>query len=362
MMLNNSTPNVPLTASTSSTPQTPISLYPQQQQFDSLKSSPAPTPPPITPTSQKMQSSVQPQPDTILAKRLPDEELQHREVKKRCIESLLSDQKAVTTPDYQTPFTSMKDAIDRLLPYHIYRYPKKDLDANKIPLERQDHTMIEIFKCQVDLFDKYSAIVKKIGTNGGRKSLEILVQRQVLAEQRQKLTEEQARVASEQAAQQQEQLRVQAEKARLASMAEQEARQQHQLQHQHQIQQQLQQQQQIQPQQIQPQQLQPQQQLQQQMQQLQPEQLQQLMQQMSTQQAMSQLEQFQMQQQLQHNPATAANYANGLAQASALLSNPQFQSQYSQLPVELQERLNRNREHLVALIEKQQNSTNNSQQ
>lgn len=83
MMLNNSTPNLPLTASTTSTPQTPISLYPQQQQFDSLKSSPAPTPPPITPTSQKMQSSVQPQPDTILAKRLPDEELQHRQVKKR---------------------------------------------------------------------------------------------------------------------------------------------------------------------------------------------------------------------------------------------------------------------------------------
>lgn len=61
--------------------------------------------------------------------------------------------------------------------------------------------------------------------------------------------------------------------------------------------------------------------------------------------------------------ATAANYANGLAQASALLSNPQFQNQYSQLPAELQERLNRNREQLVALIEKQQqNNTNNDQQ
>jgi hypothetical protein len=27
--------------------------------------------------------------------------------------------------------------MDRLLPYHIYQYPKGDLDANKIPLERQ---------------------------------------------------------------------------------------------------------------------------------------------------------------------------------------------------------------------------------
>lgn len=81
MMLNNSASNMPLTASTSSTPQTP--LFPQQQQFDSSKSTPAPTPPPITPANLKMQNALQPQPDTILAKRLPDEENQHREVKKR---------------------------------------------------------------------------------------------------------------------------------------------------------------------------------------------------------------------------------------------------------------------------------------
>jgi aspartate/tyrosine/aromatic aminotransferase len=58
----------------------------------------------------------------------------------------------------------------------------------------------------------------------------------------------------------------------------------------------------------------------------------------------------------------AANYANGLAQASALLTNPQFQSQYSQLPPELQERLQKNREQLVALLEKQQQNNNNNQQ
>jgi hypothetical protein len=55
----------------------------------------------------------------------------------RCIDSLLADHRAVTSPDYHTPFTSIKDAMDRLLPYHIYQYPKGDLDANKIPLERQ---------------------------------------------------------------------------------------------------------------------------------------------------------------------------------------------------------------------------------
>lgn len=65
----------------------------------------------------------------------------------------------------------------------------------------------------------------------------------------------------------------------------------------------------------------------------------------------------------QQNPNTAAtNYANGLAQAQALLSNPQFANQYSQLSPELQQRLSANREQLVALIEKQrqQNSNNNN--
>lgn len=31
----------------------------------------------------------------------------------------------------------MKDVIDRLLPYHVYQYPKMDLDANKVSLELQ---------------------------------------------------------------------------------------------------------------------------------------------------------------------------------------------------------------------------------
>lgn len=51
----------------------------------------------------------------------------------------------MTLPDYHTPFSSIKDAMDRLLPYHIYQYPKNDLDANKIPLERQGNMEQVIF-------------------------------------------------------------------------------------------------------------------------------------------------------------------------------------------------------------------------
>ncbi|RCH97251.1 hypothetical protein CU098_011713, partial [Rhizopus stolonifer] len=58
------------------------------------------------------------------------------------------------------------------------------------------------------------------------------------------------------------------------------------------------------------------------------------------------------------DPFQAVNYANGLAQASALLQNPQFLNHYNQLSPELQQRLLRNREQLVALIEKQQYNNN----
>lgn len=53
------------------------------------------------------------------------------------MDALVSDRRAVVAPDYEKPFSSVEDAINRLLPYHIYQYPKGDLDSNQIPLERQ---------------------------------------------------------------------------------------------------------------------------------------------------------------------------------------------------------------------------------
>ncbi|KAI8334136.1 hypothetical protein BD560DRAFT_378519 [Blakeslea trispora] len=324
-----------------------------QSQAQSSPSSPAqqqqqPMASPVTQKTpsivQKTTQAQQPPADSILSKRLPEEELQHREVKKRFIESLLDDHKLVTTPDYKTPFKSLKDAVNRLMPFHIYQYPKHDLDANKIPLERQDHTMIEIFKCQTDLFEKYAAIVKKTNENGPM-TIKIFGHREVVASQRQKLTEEQSRVAAEQAAQHQEMLRVQAEKARLA--AEEEARQQQQQQ------QQLLQQQPIQPSHL------PQQAMTDHFH-LQPSPMQPMQSISPQQQVMQALQPQQVLQALQPQPQQATSYADGLAQANALLQNPQFLNHYNQLSPELQQRLLRNREQLVALLEKQQFNVNNN--
>lgn len=41
-----------------------------------------------------------------------------------------ADQMAVLQPDYKTPFRSLKDAVARLLPYHIFEYPEEDMKGN----------------------------------------------------------------------------------------------------------------------------------------------------------------------------------------------------------------------------------------
>ncbi|KAF7729773.1 hypothetical protein EC973_003851 [Apophysomyces ossiformis] len=220
----------------------------------------------------------------ILTKRLPEEEAHQLEVKRRFIESLDADKQAVTRPNYFTPFQSTQDAINRLLPYHIYQYPKGDLDANKIPLDRQDNAMLDLFKCQTEMFAKHAAVSKALSKNANSTSLQISLEKQLLAEQRQRLTEEQTRVAAEQAAQHQEMLRLQAEQARQAADAQGAP--------------------------------------------------------------------------VSSQPMQATSYANGLAQANAILQNPQFASQYSQLSPDLQQQLLRNREQLKALIEQHSKDNN----
>jgi hypothetical protein len=109
-----------------------------QQQLLSLQQSLQTPSTPTTPIKPTQPLPPPPPPvDSILTKRLPEEELQHGHIKKRFTEALVKDHKSVSAPNYDTPFGSLKDAVERLLPYHIYQYPRGDLDANKIPLDRQ---------------------------------------------------------------------------------------------------------------------------------------------------------------------------------------------------------------------------------
>ncbi|KAG1148715.1 hypothetical protein G6F37_003157 [Rhizopus arrhizus] len=172
-------------------------LQPQPVQFQTQQSQ-MQKPLAAAPTKQETKKFSQPLPDSILSKRLPEEEYQHREIKR----------------------SSTKDAIDRLLPYHIYHYPKTDLVANKVSVELQDTTILDIFKCQLDVFKKHQKLNKRLEKSDETLSMKILIGRQIMADQRQKLTEEQARISAEQAAQatiRKEQQRIQAEQAQLAA-------------------------------------------------------------------------------------------------------------------------------------------------
>lgn len=46
----------------------------------------------------------------------------------RISSSLAADHLAVLYPDVDTPFTDATDVVKRLLPYHVFQHPKRDLD------------------------------------------------------------------------------------------------------------------------------------------------------------------------------------------------------------------------------------------
>lgn len=52
--------------------------------------------------------------------------------------------------------------LNRLLPYHIYQYPKADLEVNKMPQEAKDLATIEIFKSQKALFERFAEVSKRM--------------------------------------------------------------------------------------------------------------------------------------------------------------------------------------------------------
>jgi hypothetical protein len=53
--------------------------------------------------------------------------------------AIRADTLKLQVPDFKTPFSSLEDAIKRLLPYHLYQYPDEDLRPFN-PKENQDAT------------------------------------------------------------------------------------------------------------------------------------------------------------------------------------------------------------------------------
>lgn len=151
-----------------------------------------------------------------ILKRLPEENYQNQEVKGRVAMALQHDHISVNTPDLHKPFDSPDDAIARLLPYHVYRIPNRDLSTSQVNDVEADALALQIHKRKAALYEKYANILTLESKNTSSIALVVQAERHIAAELRSQLVEQQSLYAAEQAAQQ-EQIRIQAEKARLAA-------------------------------------------------------------------------------------------------------------------------------------------------
>ncbi|KAI7827394.1 hypothetical protein BC939DRAFT_445080 [Gamsiella multidivaricata] len=72
-------------------------------------------------------------------------------------------------PDYRTPFSSLQDAIERLLPFHVFQYPTQDIDAqarafnNRSEVELNARALL-IHRRKDALYTKYNRLIKTIAT------------------------------------------------------------------------------------------------------------------------------------------------------------------------------------------------------
>ncbi|KAF8937216.1 hypothetical protein EDD21DRAFT_408562 [Dissophora ornata] len=96
-------------------------------------------------------------------------------------------------PDYRTPFSSLHDAIERLLPFHVFQYPAQDIESQaKAFASRSEAELnaraLSIHKQKYDLFNKYNNLIKagakKPTTTNPSSALDIIALRLGLDDER----------------------------------------------------------------------------------------------------------------------------------------------------------------------------------
>lgn len=66
-----------------------------------------------------------------------------------------SDHQHILEPDYNTPFRSYEDALDRLLPYHVYQQPSEDADDAYPSTSLNDDTVLDFYKRRQNIYDRF---------------------------------------------------------------------------------------------------------------------------------------------------------------------------------------------------------------
>eukprot|EP00158_Paraphelidium_tribonemae_P005572 Partr_v1_DN27409_c3_g1_i1_m71687 len=130
--------------------------------------------------------------------------------KRRIHESLERDVAAVTNPDVLKPFSSLEDAVDRLLPYHVYQYREDDFEYDEDAFEKQANVnAIYLHRQARVVIDKSVELRKKLAEERPNVELEILCDRLLLREERENLKRIHAALVNKQKAIQQQQLQKQ---------------------------------------------------------------------------------------------------------------------------------------------------------
>ncbi|KAG0259653.1 hypothetical protein BG011_002504 [Mortierella polycephala] len=93
----------------------------------------------------------------------------HDSVRNAMAVELQAAHRAVTLPDWRTPFSSLQDAIERLLPFHVFQYPAQDLESHAKAFDSRPEVELDtrallIHRRKHDLFNKYNKLLKDSAT------------------------------------------------------------------------------------------------------------------------------------------------------------------------------------------------------
>jgi hypothetical protein len=141
---------------------------PHQQSFPSSNQPPFRSMPHHQPVSSsvRMNTFMPSVPHNIPSKLDQEKHAFMSESKRRLLEAVANDHKKVLQPDVSTPFTSIRDVIDRLLPYHIYHYPDEDLIVDKAEFDGAIYAnLLNFYHRTGNSLKKYKYILKKSSEN-----------------------------------------------------------------------------------------------------------------------------------------------------------------------------------------------------
>ncbi|KAF9958742.1 hypothetical protein BGZ70_009103 [Mortierella alpina] len=85
----------------------------------------------------------------------------HLAVRNAMTSELEETHRALRRPDWWTPFKSFQDAMERLIPFHVFQYPAEDLEVHATAFTEMNARALAIHRRKEELFQRYNDTIKK---------------------------------------------------------------------------------------------------------------------------------------------------------------------------------------------------------